>query len=298
MVKKLSQDEFDKNAMSVDGQYFGPDPIWSAIQKLSSQIQTIWEKLNNFKIPKDGVDGKTPIPGIDFPIPKNGVDGKTPIPGIDFSIPKDGVDGKTPMPGVDFPIPKDGAPGKDAVIPTLKLTVGFGKGRDFDRLEVNGKVLGPHLTGPQGPGGSTGKKGDKGDSAKGLGILTQKLLNTSDTTILPGMPVCRDGLSIYPAYVDPDYPEKSRVIAMATEIIPPSQSGVCNFSGPCVFTKEQWNAVIEEDSDGLVPGLQYYLSPNFAGKITGNLDVNALYPDVLQLTMLLGRAFSETWLMV
>jgi len=145
-----------------------------------SKIGEITIELDSFK-GKDGVDGKvgyTPVKGKDYfdgkdgYTPQKGKDyfdgknGKTPIKGIDY---KDGKDGKDGRDGIDAPIPKknldyfdgkdgrdgvdgkNGKDGKDGVTPTVE----FATGKDFDRLKINGKVQGPHLTGPEGRIGRT-----------------------------------------------------------------------------------------------------------------------------------------------
>lgn len=61
---------------------------------------------------KDGIDGYTPVKGVDYfdgVAGKDGKDGYTPIKGIDYF---DGKDGYTPIKGVDY---FDGQNGKDGV---------------------------------------------------------------------------------------------------------------------------------------------------------------------------------------
>lgn len=106
---------------------------------------------------KDGQDGYTPIKGIDYFDGKDGKDGRD---GKDSFVPgpqgaqgpagKDGRDSTVPGPqGPQGEQGPKGEPGKDGVTPTVE----FATGKDFDRLKINGKVQGPHLTGPSGPQG-------------------------------------------------------------------------------------------------------------------------------------------------
>lgn len=52
----------------------------------------------------DGVDGYTPVKGVDY---FDGKDGYTPIKGVDYTDGKNGVDGYTPQRGVDYWTPED-----------------------------------------------------------------------------------------------------------------------------------------------------------------------------------------------
>lgn len=145
------QNEVLKEIVSITG-----DKVTEAIKESSSEIEKIvgavksiadllpnlrGEKGEKGEDGRPGVDGKTPIPGVDFPIPKDGVDGK---PGVNGRDGRDGEDAEVDYPALiaeilpKIPVPqsgKDGSPdtGKDIV---KKLEELEGKDRlSYDSLK-------------------------------------------------------------------------------------------------------------------------------------------------------------------
>ena len=152
-------------------------------------VGTNLNAILDFVIPKgkdgaDGIDGYTPIKGIDYNDGQDGKDGKdgkdgyTPQKGIDYfdgqngadgKDGKDGRDGYTPQKGIDYfdgqngVDGKDGKDGIDGYTPIKNIDYFDGeKGEKGDTGE-QGPKGDKGDTGEQGPKGDKGDKGDQGE---------------------------------------------------------------------------------------------------------------------------------------
>lgn len=112
---------------------------------MQKQVKELNDLQSKFRLAKDGKDGRDGI---------NGLDGKDGLPGVPGPVGERGPAGES-IPGPKGEVGAQGPrgekgdkgdPGKDGHSPV----VDFGTGEDFDRLSIDGRVRGPHLTGPSG----------------------------------------------------------------------------------------------------------------------------------------------------
>lgn len=179
----------------------------------------------------DGVDGYTPVKGVDY---FDGEDGYTPVKGVDYFDGKDGKDGYTPIKGVDY---FDGVDGKDGTM-------------TFEDLTPEQKE---DLRGDPGQDGKDGKDGADGHTpVKGTDYFTEADKAEMVNDVLDALP--DNGGGVEPFIVNATYDAENDVLvasALPPEILEAYLSGksvILAFDGnlaesyPLEFVSE-WHAV-------------------------------------------------------